>query len=80
MKYAYSLSIAAVALAVALPGCITSDDTTDEVYAATQDDKGSKVEDDELYWYQRGADTTKSVWGKYRFRPDSALLKASDTD
>ncbi len=80
MKNAIPLSISAVALAVALAGCITSDDTTDEVYAATQDDKGSAVEDEELYWYQRGADTTKSVWSKYRFRPDSALLKASDSD
>ena len=32
-------------------------------------------EDYELYWYQRGAETTKAIWQAYRFRDDNSLLR-----
>ncbi len=79
MRRALSISSAAFALCVVLSGCETTPDTTDEVAVAT-DEKESVVEDAELYWYQRGADATKSIWAKYRVGPDSALLKSADSD
>lgn len=79
MRSAFVISFAALALGALLSGCVTASDTTDEV-AVVLNEKGSDIDDAELYWYQRGSDTTKAIWAKYRVGPDSALLKSIDSD
>ena len=78
MRSAFSIQFAAFSLCVLVSGCATPTDTTDEI-AVAADEKGSAVDDAELYWYQRGADAAKSIWSKYRVGPDSALLKSVDS-
>jgi len=74
------LSAALLAALFAMQGC-RSAETTDETSGGdSANGAGAYDVDSELYWYQRGSDATKAIWSKYRYRPDSALLKSPDSD
>ena len=57
----------------ALAGCQSSECTKEETPSGLVEQvKG--VEDRELYWYQRGADSTRAIWERFRLSNDVALL------
>lgn len=58
---------------VALVGCKSSECTKEETPSDLVE-QGKGIEDRELYWYQRGTDSTRAIWAKYRLSNEVALL------
>ena len=56
-----------------LAGCKSSECTKEETPSDLVE-QGKGIEDRELYWYQRGTDSTRAIWAKYRLSNDVALL------
>ena len=60
-------------LLAALAGCKSSERTKEDLLKDSGE-QANAIEDRELYWYQRGADSTKAIWAKFRLSKDVALL------
>ena len=66
-------ALAALVLLAVLAGCKSSECTTEDLSKDSfAQVKG--VEDRELYWYQRGVDSTKAIWAKFRLSDNVALV------